>query len=156
MSSVCSSIRTAAERRHAAAPQASFSGKATLLYKISPHLSSKMLTPGKSPVRNRQTGESWPGRCPVKEKFTYPAGRPHRASSKQAPDPSLPPAGKSSLPSLFLLSPRNLTISRGPRPLPGKREIYLSSRQATPGSSLPSMNSREAPPPVEIWVILSA
>ena len=31
-----------------------------------------------------------------------------------------------------------------------------SSRQATPGSSLPSMNSREAPPPVEMWVILSA
>ena len=27
---------------------------------------------------------------------------------------------------------------------------YLSSRQATPGSSLPSMNSREAPPPVEM------
>ena len=34
--------------------------------------------------------------------------------------------------------------------------FYLSSRQATPGSSLPSINSREAPPPVEIWVILSA
>ena len=34
--------------------------------------------------------------------------------------------------------------------------VYLSSRQATPGSSFPSMNSREAPPPVEIWVILSA
>ena len=33
---------------------------------------------------------------------------------------------------------------------------YLSSRQATPGSSLPSMNSKEAPPPVEMWVILSA
>ena len=33
---------------------------------------------------------------------------------------------------------------------------HLSSRQATPGSSLPSMNSREAPPPVEMWVILSA
>jgi hypothetical protein len=33
---------------------------------------------------------------------------------------------------------------------------YLSSRQATPGSSLPSRNSRLAPPPVEIWVILSA
>ena len=27
----------------------------------------------------------------------------------------------------------------------GGRETYLSSRQATPGSSLPSMNSREAP-----------
>ena len=33
---------------------------------------------------------------------------------------------------------------------------YLSSRHATPGSSLPSRNSREAPPPVEMWVILSA
>ena len=34
--------------------------------------------------------------------------------------------------------------------------FYLSSRQATPGSSFPSRNSREAPPPVEMWVILSA
>ena len=33
---------------------------------------------------------------------------------------------------------------------------YLSSRQATPGSSLPSRNSRDAPPPVLMWVILSA
>ena len=33
---------------------------------------------------------------------------------------------------------------------------YLSSRQATPGSSRPSRNSREAPPPVLMWVILSA
>ena len=37
-----------------------------------------------------------------------------------------------------------------------KDSDQASSRQATPGSSLPSMNSREAPPPVEIWVILSA
>ena len=34
--------------------------------------------------------------------------------------------------------------------------VYLSNRQATPGSSLPSINSREAPPPVLMWVILSA
>src|SRR5690554_6552220 len=34
--------------------------------------------------------------------------------------------------------------------------IYFSSNAATPGSTLPSRNSREAPPPVEIWVILSA
>ena len=33
---------------------------------------------------------------------------------------------------------------------------YLSLRAAIPGSSRPSRNSREAPPPVEIWVILSA
>ena len=33
---------------------------------------------------------------------------------------------------------------------------YLSSRQAMPGSSKPSRNSRDAPPPVEMWVILSA
>ena len=33
---------------------------------------------------------------------------------------------------------------------------HLSSRQAIPGSSRPSRNSREAPPPVEMWVILSA
>ena len=46
-------------------------------------------------------------------------------------------------------------LSRGPRSCP-ERRTYLSSRQATPGSSLPSMNSRLAPPPVEMWVILSA
>ena len=46
-------------------------------------------------------------------------------------------------------------LARGPRSCPA-RIVYLSSRQATPGSSLPSMNSREAPPPVEMWVILSA
>lgn len=33
---------------------------------------------------------------------------------------------------------------------------YLSFRQAIPGSSRPSRNSSEAPPPVEMWVILSA
>ena len=33
---------------------------------------------------------------------------------------------------------------------------HLSCRQAMPGSSRPSRNSREAPPPVEMWVILSA
>ena len=35
-------------------------------------------------------------------------------------------------------------------------DSYLSSAAATPGSSLPSRNSREAPPPVEMWLILSA
>ena len=30
---------------------------------------------------------------------------------------------------------------------------YLSSRQAIPGSSIPSKNSSDAPPPVEIWLI---
>ena len=37
-----------------------------------------------------------------------------------------------------------------------KNGAYLSSRQTTPGRALPSMNSRLAPPPVEMWVILSA
>src|SRR5690606_37666765 len=32
----------------------------------------------------------------------------------------------------------------------------LSHKAATPGSSLPSRNSSDAPPPVEMWVILSA
>jgi len=32
---------------------------------------------------------------------------------------------------------------------------YLSSNASTPGSFLPSMNSSDAPPPVEIWSILS-
>src|SRR5699024_4485291 len=43
------------------------------------------------------------------------------------------------------------------RPLQNARKKpYLSCRQAMPGSSRPSRNSREAPPPVEMWVILSA
>ena len=33
---------------------------------------------------------------------------------------------------------------------------YLSFRAATPGRVLPSRNSRLAPPPVEMWSILSA
>ncbi len=41
-------------------------------------------------------------------------------------------------------------------PAPPRRTPHASRRQATPGSSLPSMNSREAPPPVEMWLILSA
>src|SRR5699024_180149 len=42
-------------------------------------------------------------------------------------------------------------------PVHAERSLdYLSSRQATPGSSRPSRNSREAPPPVLMWVILSA
>jgi len=58
----------------------------------------------------------------------------------------------------FYLSSRQAPLgSHGaPRELPGTKLSYLSSRQATPGSSLPSMNSRLAPPPVEMWVILSA
>src|SRR5579871_5899229 len=38
------------------------------------------------------------------------------------------------------------------QPQPG----YLFERASTPGSFLPSRNSRLAPPPVEMWVILSA
>src|SRR5271167_4304963 len=34
--------------------------------------------------------------------------------------------------------------------------IYLFERDSTPGSLRPPRNSREAPPPVEIWEILSA
>mmetsp|Transcript_56191 Transcript_56191/g.62834 ORF Transcript_56191/g.62834 Transcript_56191/m.62834 type:complete len:290 (-) Transcript_56191:549-1418(-) len=34
--------------------------------------------------------------------------------------------------------------------------IYASSRAATPGRTFPSNNSREAPPPVEIWLISPA
>jgi hypothetical protein len=34
--------------------------------------------------------------------------------------------------------------------------VHASSRQATPGRTLPSRSSREAPPPVEMWLILSA
>ena len=47
-------------------------------------------------------------------------------------------------------------------PCPGLRGFALagrrrrSSRTATPGSSRPSRNSSEAPPPVEMWVIRSA
>ena len=51
-----------------------------------------------------------------------------------------------------------LSYSRWSLPFWGRhlRSSYLSSRQATPGSSLPSRNSRDAPPPVEMWVILEA
>ena len=76
------------------------------------------------------------------------------ASSEQAPYPSLSPGGESSLTSLLLLSPPKpqCWVSAG---TPAHRHRRLcadqaSSRHATPGSSLPSRNSREAPPPVEI------
>src|SRR5699024_11198276 len=45
----------------------------------------------------------------------------------------------------FYLSPFVLSL----------KYLYLSLAAATPGSSLPSRNSREAPPPVEMWLILS-
>src|SRR5450755_968415 len=34
-------------------------------------------------------------------------------------------------------------------------ENYFSLNAATPGSSIPARNSRDAPPPVETWEILS-
>ena len=34
-------------------------------------------------------------------------------------------------------------------------QIYLLSKATIPGNSLPSKNSKEAPPPVDTWVILS-
>ena len=37
-----------------------------------------------------------------------------------------------------------------------RRSLYLSSKAATPGKVLPSSNSNEAPPPVEMWLILLA
>ncbi len=39
---------------------------------------------------------------------------------------------------------------------PGMHGRYLLLSASTPGNFLPSRNSSEAPPPVEIWVILSA
>lgn len=33
---------------------------------------------------------------------------------------------------------------------------YFSLRQAMPGKTLPSKSSNDAPPPVEMWLILSA
>ena len=38
----------------------------------------------------------------------------------------------------------------GAEDLPPQQKDYLSCRQAIPGSSRPSRNSREAPPPVEM------
>lgn len=38
----------------------------------------------------------------------------------------------------------------------GVERVHTSSRAATPGRTLPSSSSREAPPPVEMWLILSA
>ena len=49
----------------------------------------------------------------------------------------------------------SVNTRKGAEPAPLVKN-YLSSRQATPGSSLPSMNSSDAPPPVETWVTLSA
>ena len=40
--------------------------------------------------------------------------------------------------------------------IPPAGDPYFSFSTAMPGSSLPSRNSREAPPPVEMCVILSA
>src|SRR5882762_4255859 len=37
-----------------------------------------------------------------------------------------------------------------------EKKIHLLVRASTPGSLRPPRNSREAPPPVEIWEILSA
>ena len=91
--------------------------------------------------------------------LTCPAGRRRRAASARAPDPSLPCGQESSVLPLRLLSPPDPLCwapAGPPAELPGPVRSYLSSRQATPGSSLPSRNSREAPPPVEMWVILSA
>ena len=78
-------------------------------------------------------------------------------SSPQAPYPSLPRGGKAC--SLCCGSSSQSKRFAGLLWDPGscpEGSPYLSRRQATPGSSLPSMNSREAPPPVEMWVILSA
>src|SRR5215469_4566394 len=36
------------------------------------------------------------------------------------------------------------------------RHCYLSDSASTPGNFLPSRNSSDAPPPVEMWVIWSA
>ena len=42
------------------------------------------------------------------------------------------------------------------QPVPASRWLGRSSSTVTPGSSRPSRNSSDAPPPVEMWVILSA
>src|ERR1700682_445283 len=39
---------------------------------------------------------------------------------------------------------------------PKSQRFYLFVNASTPGSFLPSRNSSDAPPPVEMWVILSA
>ena len=46
-------------------------------------------------------------------------------------------------PTQFVINYRNLTA-------------YASSKAAIPGKTLPSSNSKLAPPPVEIWLIWSA
>jgi hypothetical protein len=42
------------------------------------------------------------------------------------------------------------------QPLPPYLQIYLLERAVTPGNSLPSNNSKLAPPPVETWLNLSS
>ena len=55
---------------------------------------------------------------------------------------------------LAMINPFIRSPCVSPKPAP----IFVSVCHcaATPGSSLPSRNSREAPPPVEMWLILSA
>ena len=63
---------------------------------------------------------------------------------------ALPPAYAGSKRSLLPLLGSPWRDPQGPEGAVRRERDYLSSRQATPGSSLPSRNSRLAPPPVEI------
>ncbi len=51
---------------------------------------------------------------------------------------------------------KKLTTNFPPKASWPHRKCYLLVSASTPGSFLPSRNSRLAPPPVEMWVILSA
>src|SRR3954454_24777975 len=51
---------------------------------------------------------------------------------------------------------KSLTVNHNSQRLIPDSDYFLSVSASTPGSFLPSRNSSEAPPPVEICVILSA
>ena len=92
--------------------------------------------------------------------ITYPAGRPRRASSKQAPYPSLPRKRESSLILLLLLSPRD-PLTLGSRGGPGNCPVlegftYPAGRPRRAAPCLPGTpgwrrrrETAEAPPAAE-------
>ena len=93
----------------------------------------------------------------ARKQIKHPAGRPRRASAAQASYHLISPSAKPHsfrCAASFPLQSRCWIAAGTLRNCP--QADQASSRQATPGRSLPSMNSREAPPPVEMWVILSA
>jgi len=84
-------------------------------------------------------------------KITYPAGRQCRAARRNQRNIIRfdPDGSKLNCSAVSPLPTKDFAFAGTPELL----RPYLSSRQAMPGNSKPSRNSREAPPPVEMWVM---